>query len=166
MGGIIVIDFIDMAEAANRQKLFEHMTKAMANDRAKHNILPLSKFGLMQITGQRVRPAMDVDTSEDCPSCFGTGTVKPSILFTDSLEEKIDCLVNKHHVKKFTLHVHPYVAAYVNKGLFPLSMKWKMKYTHGLKVIPNQSLAFLEYKFFDADKNELDMKEEKEIINK
>ena len=116
--------------------------------------------------GQRVRPAMDVDTSEDCPSCFGTGTVKPSILFTDSLEEKIDCLVNKHHVKKFTLHVHPYVAAYVNKGLFPLSMKWKMKYTHGLKVIPNQSLAFLEYKFFDADKNELDMKEEKEIINK
>jgi ribonuclease G len=109
---------------------------------------------------------MDVDTSEDCPSCFGTGTVKPSILFTDSLEEKIDCLVNKHHVKKFTLHVHPYVAAYVNKGLFPLSMKWKMKYTHGLKVIPNQSLAFLEYKFFDADKNELDMKEEKEIINK
>ena len=115
---------------------------------------------------QRVRPAMDVDTSEDCPSCFGTGTVKPSILFTDSLEEKIDCLVNKHHVKKFTLHVHPYVAAYVNKGLFPLSMKWKMKYTHGLKVIPNQSLAFLEYKFFDADKNELDMKEEKEIINK
>ena len=163
MGGIIVIDFIDMAEAANRQKLFEHMTKAMANDRAKHNILPLSKFGLMQITRQRVRPAMDVDTSEDCPSCFGTGTVKPSILFTDSLEEKIDCLVNKHHVKKFTLHVHPYVAAYVNKGLFPLSMKWKMKYTHGLKVIPNQSLAFLEYKFFDADKNELDMKEEKEI---
>ena len=158
--------FIDMAEAANRQKLFEHMTKAMANDRAKHNILPLSKFGLMQITRQRVRPAMDVDTSEDCPSCFGTGTVKPSILFTDSLEEKIDCLVNKHHVKKFTLHVHPYVAAYVNKGLFPLSMKWKMKYTHGLKVIPNQSLAFLEYKFFDADKNELDMKEEKEIINK
>ena len=77
MGGIIVIDFIDMAEAANRQKLFEHMTKAMANDRAKHNILPLSKFGLMQITRQRVRPAMDVDTSEDCPSCFGTGTVKP-----------------------------------------------------------------------------------------
>ena len=140
--------------------------RAMANDRAKHNILPLSKFGLMQITRQRVRPAMDVDTSEDCPSCFGTGTVKPSILFTDSLEEKIDCLVNKHHVKKFTLHVHPYVAAYVNKGLFPLSMKWKMKYTHGLKVIPNQSLAFLEYKFFDADKNELDMKEEKEIINK
>ena len=160
MGGIIVIDFIDMAEAANRQKLFEHMTKVMANDRTKHNILPLSKFGLMQITRQRVRPAMDVDTSEKCPSCLGTGSVKPSILFTDNLEEMIDCLVNKHHVKKFSLHIHPYVAAYVTKGLLPLSLQWKMKYTRGLKIIPDQSLAFLEYKFFDTDKNELDVKDD------
>ena len=166
LGGIVIIDFIDLHKAQNKQALFDEMVKLMATDKAKHTVLPLTKFGLMQITRQRVRPAMDVDTSEACPTCFGTGTIKPSILFTDSLEEKIDCLVNKHHVKKFTLHVHPYVAAYVNKGLFPLSMKWKMKYTHGLKVIPNQSLAFLEYKFFDADKNELDMKEEKEIINK
>lgn len=163
MGGIIVIDFIDMSEAANRQKLFEHMSKAMATDRAKHNILPLSKFGLMQITRQRIRPAMDVDTSETCPTCFGTGKAKPSILFTDSLEGKIDCLVNKHRVKKFTLYVHPYVAAFVNRGIYPLSMKWKFKYSHGLRVVPDQSLAFLEYKFYDSDKNELDMKEEIEI---
>jgi ribonuclease G len=163
MGGIIVIDFIDMAEPSNRQKLFEHMVKAMANDRAKHNILPLSKFGLMQITRQRVRPAMDVNTSEDCPTCFGTGKTKPSILFTDSLEGKIDCLVNKHNVKKFTLHLHPYVAAFVNKGVFSLKWKWKLKYTQGLTVVPDQNLAFLEYKFYDSNKNELDMKEEVEI---
>ena len=162
MGGIIVVDFIDIHDNANKQKLFEHMTKAMACDRAKHNILPLSKFCLMQITRQRVRPAMDVETSETCPACYGSGTVKPSILFTDSLEGKIDCLVNKHHLKKFTLHIHPYVAAYVNKGLFPLSWQWKMKYTHGLKIVPNQSLAFLEYKFFDENNNELDMKEAQE----
>lgn len=163
MGGIIVIDFIDIHDAANKQKMFEHMTKAMANDRAKHNILPLSKFCLMQITRQRVRPAMDVDTTETCPACFGTGVVKSSILFTDSLEGKVDCLVNRHHVKKFTLHVHPYVAAYLNKGLFSLSWQWKMKYSHGLKIVPNQSLAFLEYRFYDEDKNEVDMKEEQEI---
>ena len=162
MGGIIVIDFIDMAEAANRQKLFEHMNKAMANDRAKHNILPLSKFGLMQITRQRVRPAMDIDTREACPTCFGTGTIN-SILFTDNLEGKIDCLVNKHHVKKFALHVHPYVAAFINSGRFPLKWKWKFKYSMGIKVIPNQSLGFLEYRFIDPDKNELDMMEEKEL---
>lgn len=163
MGGIIVVDYIDMSDAANRQRLFEHMNKAMANDRAKHNILPLSKFGLMQITRQRVRPAMDIDTTESCPACFGTGNIKPSILFTDSLESKIDCLVNKHKVKKFVLHVHPYVAAFINQGFFPLGMKWKLKYSMGMKVIPNQKLAFMEYKFIDSDKNELDMMEEKEI---
>lgn len=163
LGGIIVVDFIDMTEPPNRQKLFEHMSKAMASDRAKHNILPISKFGLMQITRQRVRPEMEVDTNETCPTCFGSGKTKPSILFTDSLEGKIDCLVNKHNVKKFTLHLHPYVAAFVNRGLIPMSLKWKYKYSMGMKVIPDQSLAFLEYKFIDPDKNELDMKEEKEI---
>ena len=111
----------------------------------------------MQITRQRVRPAMDVDTTESCPTCFGTGTIKPSILFTDSLEGKIDCLVNKHNVKKFSLHVHPYVAAFIKSGTIPLSWKWKLKYSMSIKVIPDQSLGFLQYKFIDADKNELDM---------
>ncbi|MDR2499146.1 MAG: Rne/Rng family ribonuclease [Tannerellaceae bacterium] len=163
MGGIIVVDFIDMSEPSNRQKLFEHISKVMSSDRAKHNILPLSKFGLMQITRQRVRPEMDVNTSETCPTCFGSGKTKPAILFTDSLEEKIDCLVNKHKVKKCNLHLHPYVAAFVDKGFFSLKRKWKLKYARGLKVIPDQSLSFLEYKFYDKEKNELDMKEEKEI---
>ena len=160
MGGIIVVDFIDMAEAANRQKLYEHMCKAMANDRAKHNILPLSKFGLMQITRQRVRPAMDIDTSEKCPNCDGKGKTKPSIFFTDTLEEHIDGLVNKHQMKKFNLHVHPYVAAYLSKGIYPIKWQWKRKYASGIKVIPDQSLAFLEYKVFDSDKNEIDIPEE------
>jgi ribonuclease G len=163
MGGIIVVDFIDMTEASNRQQLYEHMNKAMSNDRAKHNILPLSKFCLMQLTRQRVRPILDIQTSESCPSCFGTGVVKSSILFTDSLEGKIDCLVNVHNVKKFTLHVHPYVAAYINKGIWSLELQWKMKYSAGMKIIPDQSLAFLEYKFYDREKNELDMQEEKEM---
>jgi ribonuclease G len=163
MGGIIVVDFIDMTEASNRQQLFDIMVKAMSKDRAKHNILPLSKFCLMQITRQRVRPILDVQTAESCPSCFGTGVVKSSILFTDSLEGKIDCLVNKHNVKKFTLHVHPYVAAYINKGLISLGMRWKMRYSAKIKVIPDQGLAFLEYKFYDSEGNELDMQEEVEI---
>ena len=89
MGGIIVVDFIDMAKAENRQKLYERMVQNMQQDRARHNILPLSKFGLMQITRQRVRPAMDVTVDETCPSCFGTGVVKSSIMFTDTLSNKI-----------------------------------------------------------------------------
>ena len=163
MGGIIVIDFIDMNEAENRQKLYERMCTNMQLDRAKHNILPLSKFGLMQITRQRVRPAMDVNTSETCPTCFGKGTIKPSILFTDSLENKIDYLVNKLKVKKFTLHIHPYIDAYINQGLLSLKRRWQVKYGFGIKIIPNQKLAFLEYKFYDSNSEEIDMKEEIEI---
>ena len=163
MGGIIVVDFIDMNLAENRQKLYERMCQNMQKDRAKHNILPLSKFGLMQITRQRVRPAMDVNTDEKCPTCFGKGKIKPSILFTDALENKIDYLVNKLGINKFALHIHPYVAAYINQGIVSLKRKWQMKYGFGIRIIPNQNLAFLEYKFYDTHGEELDMKEEFEI---
>lgn len=159
MGGIIVVDFIDMNVAEDRQKLYERMCENMKKDRARHNILPLSKFGLMQITRQRVRPAMDVDTSEDCPTCFGTGKIKSSILFTDRLESKIDYIINKLKIKKFSLHVHPYVAAFINQGFISLKRQWQIKYGFGIKVIPNQSYAFLQYAFFGQNKEEIDMKE-------
>ena len=160
MGGIIVVDFIDMNLAEDRQLLYERMCKNMQKDRARHNILPLSKFGLMQITRQRVRPAMDVNVEETCPTCFGKGKIKSSILFTDQLESKIDRLVNKIGIKKFTLHVHPYVAAYINQGVFSLKRKWQMKYGFGVSVIPSQKLAFLQYEFYDKKGEFIDMKEE------
>ena len=163
MGGIIVIDYIDMQEPENRQKLFDKMREMMSRDRAKHNILPLSKFGLMQITRQRVRPAMDVDTTEECPVCYGKGAAQPSILLPDKLEDKIGYLVNKLKMKKFTLHVHPFVAAFINEGFISLRSKWKIKYGFGWKIIPDQSLAMMQYRFFDAEKNEIDLKEEIEI---
>ncbi|WP_455498592.1 Rne/Rng family ribonuclease [Coprobacter sp.] len=163
MGGIIVIDYIDMMEPDNRQKLYDRMKELMAQDRARHNILPLSKFGLMQITRQRVRPALDINTSEDCPTCYGKGTIRPSILFTDRLEDKISYLVHKLKVRKFSLHVHPFIAAFINKGFFSLKWQWRCKYAFRFKLIPNQSLAFLEYKFYDGNNNEIDLKEEIEI---
>ena len=160
MGGIIIVDFIDMKLPEDRQMLYERMCKNMQKDRAKHNILPLSKFGLMQITRQRVRPAMSVNVEETCPTCFGKGTIKSSILFTDTLESKIDTLVNKMGIRKFYLHVHPYVAAYITKGLFSLKRQWQMKYGLGVRVIPSQKLAFLQYEFYDEDRQFIDMKEE------
>ena len=162
MGGIIVVDFIDMNLAEDRQMLYERMCKNMQKDRARHNILPLSKFGLMQIARQRVRPAMDVNVEETCPTCNGTGKIRSSLLFTDQLERKIDTLVNKIGIKKFTLHVHPYVAAYINQGMMSLKMKWQLKYGFGVKVIASQKLAFLQYEFYDAQKQFIDMKEENE----
>ena len=160
MGGIIVVDFIDMNLAEDRQLLYERMCKNMQKDRARHNILPLSKFGLMQITRQRVRPAMDVNVDETCPTCFGKGKIKSSIIFTDQLESKIDRLVNKIGVKTFYLHVHPYVAAYITKGFVSLKRKWQIKYGLGVHVIPSQKLAFLQYEFYDSKKQFIDMKEE------
>jgi len=157
MGGIIVVDFIDMREAENRQKLFDCMHSLMANDRAKHNILPITKFGLLQITRQRVRPVMDFNTDEVCPTCFGKGEVKSSILFTDDLEKKINDVVETLKVNKFKLHLHPYIAAFIKQGIFSLQWKWKLKYSMGMRIIPDQSLGFLEYKFYDSYKEELDL---------
>lgn len=163
MGGIIVVDFIDMNLAEDRQLLYERMCENMKKDRARHNILPLSKFGLMQITRQRVRPAMDVAVEENCPTCHGTGKIKSSILFTDQLENKIDTLVNKIGIKRFTLYVHPYVAAYLNKGLISIKCRWQMKYGFGVKVIASQKMAFLQYEFYDDNRQFIDMQEENEV---
>ena len=164
MGGIIVIDFIDMHEGENRQKVYDRMRDVMANDRAKHNILPLSKFGLMQMTRQRVRPVIDIDVEETCPTCYGKGKAKPSILFDGQLESKIDFLVNKLKIKSFTLKIHPYVYAYINKGIISKKTKWKFKFGMGCNVVPSQQLGFLQYKFFDKKGEEIDLQEEVEKI--
>lgn len=163
MGGIIVIDFIDMNKAEHRQRLYEHMREVMANDRARHNILPLSKFGLMQITRQRVRPALDIVTAETCPSCYGKGEVQPSLLFTDTLKEKIDYLVNNLGVTRFVMYVHPFVDAYLKKGIISLYRKWRMETGRKFKIMPDQSLAYLQYRVLDENRNEIDLKKEKDI---
>lgn len=165
MGGIIVIDFIDMNKAEHRQKLYEHMKEVMANDRARHNILPLSKFGLMQITRQRVRPALDIVTTEECPSCHGKGEIPPSLLFTDTLHEKLSYLVNTLKTKHFILYVHPYVAAYIKKGFPSLYRSWQWEFGFNFRIKPDESLAYLQYKVVDADRNEIDLKEEKDIAS-
>lgn len=165
LGGIIVIDFIDMAEASNRQKLYDHMIQCMANDRAKHTVLPLTKFGLMQITRQRVRQAMVVETQETCPTCLGTGKVQPSLFFTDKLEQMIKQMVEEEGIKSFTLHVHPYVSAYIRnrqgRGFFGLMGQksllstWRASYGKGIDVLPDQSLGMLDYELVDSEGNDL-----------
>lgn len=163
MGGIIVIDFIDMNKSEHRQQLYDHMREIMANDRARHNILPLSKFGLMQITRQRVRPALDITTTETCPSCFGKGEVQPSLLFTDTLREKLDYLVNGLGIKNFVMYVHPYVEAYIKRGLFnSLYRRWRSELGRNFKVMADESLAYLQYRVLDKDRNEINLRDEKD----
>ena len=162
MGGIIVIDFIDMAKSEHRQALYDHMREVMQKDRARHNILPLSKFGLMQITRQRVRPALDIVTSETCPSCGGKGEVMPSLLFTDRLKDKIDYLVNDLGVKGIIMYVHPFVDAYLKKGFFSLYLKWRREFGRVFKILPDQDLAYLQYRVIDKNKQEIDLSAEKD----
>jgi len=157
MGGIIVIDFIDLQTSENKQILFDRMKEVMANDRTKHNILPLTKFGLMQITRQRVRPEMHIVTDEKCPSCQGSGEVKPSILFTDMLERSLAFIVDKIKTRKLLLNVHPFVASYLRKGIISVRLKWNFKYRIILKVQAITSYHLLEYHFFDRYDNEIDL---------
>lgn len=164
MGGIIVVDFIDMNLAENRQKLYEHMRGLMASDRARHNILPLSKFGLMQITRQRVRPDLEIETSEKCPSCEGKGIVPSSLLFTDTLHSKLEYCITNLGKQNFTMFVHPYVDAYIKKGLFnSLYRAWRKEFGSKFKIVPDQSLAYLQYKVIGPDKEEIDLREERDI---
>lgn len=149
MGGIIVVDFIDMLSQENRQKVFEAMRNAMSNDRAKHNILPLSKFGLMQVTRQRVRPEMHIDTKETCPTCHGTGKIGPSILFVEQIENKLHFILSEHKFKKITLAVHPYIAAYIQKGVFSLQVQWRKKMKTKIFIQPDSSYGLMEYHIFD-----------------
>jgi len=156
MGGIIVIDFIDMHAQENKTKVFERMKQAMEGDRTKHSILPLSRFGLMQITRQRVRPEMEINTREMCPTCGGTGEISPSIVFVDRIEQSLAELVEKKKIKKVTLRIHPYIAAYVQKGWFKSPVrKWKKDTGCKISVEAVSSYDFLAYRFFDADGKEI-----------
>ncbi len=157
MGGIIVIDFIDMQTNENKKILFEKMKELMSEDRTKHNILPLTKFGIMQITRQRVRPEMHIITNEKCPVCQGTGETRPTILFADELERSLAFIVDKIKTRRVVLNVHPFTAAFLRKGLFSICLKWNLKYRINLKVQAVTSYHMLEYHFFDRYGNEIDL---------
>jgi ribonuclease G len=155
MGGIIVCDFIDMKEAANKQYVFNAMKQYMEKDRSRHTILPLSKFNLMQITRERSRPEISVETSEECPTCLGTGKIGPSILITDEIEEKLEQIMQQKK-QKVALFAHPYLAAYLKYGLLKSKqMKWFWKYKQWIPIYPNEEYHLTEYHFMDHKGEEI-----------
>ena len=155
MGGIIVIDFIDMHDKANRRALYEKLSKEMMNDHAKHTILPPSKFGLVQITRQRVRPEMNVQILEKCPSCEGTGEIRASIILVDEIENFIRFLIQEQNERFIRLAVHPYLYAYLTKGFFSIRSKWSLKFKTRIRIIARRSYHMLEYHVFNKMDDEL-----------
>ena len=158
MGGIIVVDFIDMHSPAHRKQLYDKIKAEMKKDRAKHTILPPSKFGLVQITRQRVRPETNITTVEKCPTCDGTGEIKASILLVDEIENNLRYFIKEQNEKHLSVIVHPYLEAFLNKGtLFKPSMvkRWAKKFGTRLMVKANNAYHFTEYHFFNKNEEEI-----------
>jgi ribonuclease G len=155
IGGLITIDFIDMRNNEHKKELFKVMRDAMRKDRAQHTILPLSKFGLMQITRQRVRPEVKINTAEQCPACGGTGKVTPSVLVTDLIERDLKFILESGAKGKLILKTHPFVHAFLKKGLPNMQMKWYRNYYKWISIKPDNSYQVSEYKFFNDTDDEI-----------
>lgn len=157
MGGIVIVDFVDMVKNENKRALFDVMTEEMKKDKARHTILPLSKFGLMQITRQRVRPVMEVDVQEQCPFCEGTGTIKQSLVVVDEIESNLRYLMSSQNEKGLTIVTHPYIQAYLTKGVLSQRIKWMWTYKAKISIKSSEQYNLLEYKFFNSNGDEITM---------
>ncbi len=157
IGGIIVVDFIDMKSPENKKKLHEAMIDAMKTDKAQHTILPLSKFGLIQITRERVRPEITITTAETCSACNGSGKTNASILIVDDLERDLDFIISSQPTCKPSIVVHQYVDAYLKHGgIFnSMQMKWLWKYRKWITITPHADYQLNQYRFFDENKEEI-----------
>jgi ribonuclease G len=157
MGGIIIVDFIDLHSPENRRELFSVLKAEMKKDRARHTVLPPSKFGLVQITRERVRPEVKIETVEKCPSCDGTGHIKPAILIIDDIENNIRYFINEQNEKKLLLKTHPFIEAYLNKGGWLRSLRWKwiFRYKRWFQIQADSSYHFSEYHFFNSRGEEI-----------
>ncbi len=156
IGGLIIIDFIDMRSGENKVKLFKQMKEAMKPDRAQKSILPLSKFGLMQITRQRVRPEVNIDTSEKCSMCNGTGEVNATVLIEDFIERDLGRIIQSRPKSVIKIHAHPYVHAFLSAGwIGKKQIEWYKKYRKWIKLYKNDDFGLSQYKFFDKNDDEI-----------
>ncbi|MBR5030818.1 MAG: Rne/Rng family ribonuclease [Muribaculaceae bacterium] len=155
MGGIIIVDFIDMHEAKHRKELFEKLQEEMAKDRAKHTVLPATKFGLIQITRQRVRPETEVTVQEKCPVCDGKGKIRPSMIYIDEIEGNLKYLLLDQNEKEVTVQVHPFVYAYLTKGLISIRRKWMWKYHKTIHIQEVKSFHILQSVFLNKNGDEI-----------
>lgn len=157
MGGIVVIDFIDMRNPDHKRMIYQAMKDAMQEDKAKHTVLPLSKFGIMQITRERVRPQMNISTKEVCPTCNGTGKITASILVSDQIEKTLDDLLTKQNEKDLVLALHPYLHAYFTNGFISTRMKWLFRYKRWVNLEKDSSMGMTEFRFLNKEGEEIQL---------
>lgn len=154
MGGIIIIDCISMNENKNQEKLYQEAKFQSKEDPAKLKVLPLTEFGLMQITRQRTRPTPHVITQEICPACRGTKKIQNSLVIAQQIEELLEVIIKKKKRKNITLLLHPYLHAYFTKGIFSKQWHWFQRYFQWIKLVPDHKIPITAYKFLN-DKNKI-----------
>ncbi|WP_041694039.1 MULTISPECIES: Rne/Rng family ribonuclease [Emticicia] len=157
MGGIIVVDFIDMKKSENRRIIQDAIKEEMKGDRSKYTILPISKFGLLQITRQRVRPEMNIVTRETCPTCGGTGSIQASIVVTDVIENNLDYILSKQNERGISVVLHPFIYAYYREGIISKQMQWFLKYKTWVKLIKDSSIGITEFHFLNKLGDEIEI---------
>jgi ribonuclease G len=157
MGGIIVVDFIDMKSPENKRELYQKMKEYLKEDRSKTTVLPLSRFGLMQLTRQRVRPEMNIVTQEQCPACAGTGKIDASIAVAEQIERNLQLVLETQNEQGITLFVHPYLYAYFTSGFPSKRLKWLMQYKKWVKLLEDSSIGVTEFKFFNKHGEEIEL---------
>ncbi len=156
IGGLIVVDFIDMKSPEKQKALYEKMKEVMKNDRTQHSCTPISKFGLMEITRQRVKPAIEINQSETCPVCRGSGELKPTILVTHDIEHSLNYIRNELKIRYVQIKVHPFIAAYLKSGFPSLRLKWMLRYRMYCKIIPSEAMQLVDYKLLDKNGKDLE----------
>ena len=146
IGGIIVVDFIDLRDDKNRKKIYDELKKEFKKDQAKTNILGMSDFGLVQITRQRIRPSVVNSVSKVCPMCGGSGSVVSQDTIITDIESWISKLKYSTQYRAVDIYVNPYLKSFLTKGIFSPRWKWQLRYGMRISFIAEENTSLNEFK--------------------
>lgn len=149
IGGIIIIDFIDMINPKNRQRLEDEFKRELRKDRSQANIAPLSEFGIIEMTRERVRPSLLFAISEPCPACVGTGRVISKSTTSAKIERWIKRYRREGGSRSIQLVVHPELAKYLSAGHKSLIRKLTWSYWTRIKVVTDENVSLDDFRFLD-----------------
>ncbi len=147
IGGLIVVDFIDLEDDKNKKKIYDEMKKELRKDRAKMTVLPMTEFGLVQITRQRIRQSIQLSFSEACPTCGGTGLVQSKATTINQIERWIKRFKSESKEFRLELRVNPTIAQYLSQGTFSRMTKIQFKFFVKVRMIPDAALTMEDFRF-------------------
>ncbi len=146
IGGIIVVDFIDLRSNKNRKKIYDELKKEFKKDPAKTNVIGMSDFGLVQITRQRIRPSVVNSVSKVCPTCGGSGNVVTKNTIIADLDAWLSKFRTTTDYRAVDIYINPYLKAYLEKGLLSIRRKWMFRYWLKITLVGDETISLNEYK--------------------